>query len=770
MDPQGQFSVSHILGQCVDVTNYSTFQHQFHSYGNITVAPAAHTLHAPDTLAAAPHIASAATNIVTVGYATHAVQSYPAVINNANPHLPPPTQVQYISYDAPGVSIRPHTFHAYHAHPSPIPPPTISQGKCSSTLQTVDIPSSPSSDPQTASKEIQEPLVINEGGVTKEKAKYKKRHSKEETTSAKQIRKKCRNRGEAYTNVVGRLVEAKKYVDRDCECKNKCVSKLGTVADRDKIFKSFWALGDFEKQNLHIAESVVLVPTMGVKRKAHIQEEKNLKTVTRKYFVDLPSTGERVRVCKSMFLCLHGVSNGRLDRVLQAVNCNSPSALQDQRGHHSPSNKTASEDVDFARQHILTLRRWKESSLIITSSTSNVFMSSKQAGNQQGHQPSPLVTVPHQEHSLVTTPSVASEQQEQQQQQPSLRTNTDTRSPREMSVKKMYESYKLTCEQERRSPVSLWVYRQIEKSEVCPQTNHSIRVLNSPTSYSTKERNEVLCDPSIHQSEDCVNQFVSDTRTHTVLKENKPTNERGKMSKRERKARRNSGKEYITSSGKIKSRKVYVDQECGCRYQCIPGIGNEEMRRQVFERFWAMANFTLQNQYIAEKVSLMPVGTRGGQGGLRVARTTNKLARTHSRIYYVPIKEGEEPVRVCKMAFLQLHGLSNGRVDRVLQAVAARSPFALKDRRGHHTPKNKTPEDAVNHALCHLLSLFNENAEEAREPGPLKVEKMYRLYSQLCRREGRRPIGNFVYRKILKHREVQQDGSIINDTCETSSS
>lgn len=121
----------------------------------------------------------------------------------------------------------------------------------------------------------------------KEKVNIKKKHSKDVTTSAKQIRKKCRNRGEAYVNVVGRFVEAKKYVDRDCECKNKCISKLGTVDDRDKIFKSFWALGDFEKQNVHIAESVVLVPTVGVKKKTHTQEEKNLKTVTRKYYVNV---------------------------------------------------------------------------------------------------------------------------------------------------------------------------------------------------------------------------------------------------------------------------------------------------------------------------------------------------------------------------------------------------------------------------------------------------------------------------------------------------
>lgn len=37
---------------------------------------------------------------------------------------------------------------------------------------------------------------------------------------------------------------------------------------------------------------------------------------------------KQTRICKTMFLRLHGVSNGRLDRILQAVNCQMPDALQ----------------------------------------------------------------------------------------------------------------------------------------------------------------------------------------------------------------------------------------------------------------------------------------------------------------------------------------------------------------------------------------------------------------------------------------------------------
>lgn len=213
------------------------------------------------------------------------------------------------------------------------------------------------------------------------------------------------------------------------------------------------------------------------------------------------------------------------------------------------------------------------------------------------------------------------------------------------------------------------------------------------------------------------------------------------MSREQRKACRNRGEAYITSTGKLHGRKVYQDEPCECRHRCIPALGTPETRQHVFDSFWSLASFTRQNAYIARMVTLAPLSQR---------RTSATLSRTYSRVYSVPLEDGNEAVQVCKLAFLRLHGVSNGRVDRVLQAVACQSPFALKDRRGRHSPINKTQEEDVSYALSHM-STFSVD-DSCCLPQNLNVGKLYRLYRDQCVLEGRKPVGSFVYRKILKER------------------
>ena len=67
------------------------------------------------------------------------------------------------------------------------------------------------------------------------------------------------------------------------------------------------------------------------------------------------------------------------------------------------------------------------------------------------------------------------------------------------------------------------------------------------------------------------------------------------------------------------------------------------------------------------------------------------MAQQLHHLYY--IKNGEISTRVCKTAFLRIHVVSNGRVDRALKAQASRGGCLHTDQRGRHTPGNKT--DAV---------------------------------------------------------------------------
>ncbi|XP_042879155.1 uncharacterized protein LOC122257733 isoform X2 [Penaeus japonicus] len=714
MDPQSQFSLSHILGQAVDVTSYSTFQHQLHGYGNINtignianignsaVTPTGHPVSIQDMVPAGQVGGS---GVVTMGYAHHPqatapLQSYHAVFNNVgvahvNPQVQAP-QVQYFSYESSAVAVRTPPLHASQ-HPQVTAQTANIQGQrygsCNLPVQVVTS-SVPVSNKFTVSKSR---TGDSSSSKIRENDGLKKRKLRKEGVSAKVARKSRRNRGESYINAAGKLVEAKKYVDKDCECKNKCLSKLGSVTDRENIFKSFWDIGDFSKQNAYLTENVILVPN--VKRKqTQPLEEKNGKTVSRLYYVRLSNCSKQTRICKTMFLRLHGVSNGRLDRILQAVNCQIPNALQDKRGQHTPSNKTSQEDWDLVTQHIWSVRCSQEEG------SENPIHNLGDLGETTG---------------------------------------------KDLSVKKMYEMYKRWCEERGKVPVSLWVYRHIEKSWT---NKESVSARNPPV----VEAQDVLPASASNLlndgSEQTREQVPVEGQKLPELSRKKRNGERvGTMTRIERKVKRNSGAAYYTAAGKLKEEKHYVDKQCGCKYRCIPEIGSEETRRQVFMNFWKFGDFTKQNEYIAQKVVLVPVMQRERD------KVPEKFTRTYTRIYNVQMKPSEKAVRVCKTAFLQLHGVSNGRVDRVLQAVACESPFALKDRRGNHSPKNKTKQEDVEYICQHIKAFPMEpQHHEANNrhalPQDLNVEKMYRMYKQQCVQDNRTPVSSFVYRKILKER------------------
>nr|XP_045592777.1 uncharacterized protein LOC123754423 isoform X1 [Procambarus clarkii]XP_045592778.1 uncharacterized protein LOC123754423 isoform X1 [Procambarus clarkii]XP_045592779.1 uncharacterized protein LOC123754423 isoform X1 [Procambarus clarkii] len=744
MDHQTQFNLSHILGQAVDVANYNTFQHQLHGYSNIstvgniasfggtTIAPIAHTVTVQDVATPAGHIAGTS-GMVTMGYTHHPqsapVQSYHAVFNNMTvthiaPQMPP-QQVQYFSYEAPSMNVRAQSLHTHHPQAAPSQPINpqahIKYGNSSISLQAVSSSLPLNCTFSVPREQTGQSIVIKYAeGNTEDRGKKKK--AKKEGISAKFTRKRRRNRGESYINVAGKFVEAKKYVERDCECKNKCLSKLGTVEDRENIFKQFWSIGDFGQQNAYLTENVILVPNVMKRRKAALLDDKHLKTVRRLYYVRQSNCGKQTRVCKTMFLNLHGVSNGRLDRVLQAINCEHPPALQDRRGHHTPSNKTSEEDVAFVIQHISSTKQTRDE-------THCTLSGNQHQGMPQGH---------------ILTEVVGTVR-------------------KELSVKKMYELYKRVCQEERRTPVSLWVYRHIEKSQInLENSEKNCEVLENRGIIHSQNQIVSNIDPKpvtnndlnvCHGTSEIQEQRMDiGNVTSNISRKKRAGGHRKIMSREERKVKRNSGAAYLTASGKLKKEKFYDDKECGCKYKCIPEMGTEESRKRIFNSFWKLADFTKQNMDIAQKVMLVPIIQKD-------EKVIEKFTRTYTRIYNVQLKPGGELVRVCKMAFLQLHGISNGRVDRVLQAVACQSPFALKDRRGHHSPKNKTREEDISYACSHIKTFpIGYDSSETRSDGrctlphDLNVEKMYRMYKEQCVTDDRAPIGSFVYRKILKER------------------
>lgn len=62
--------------------------------------------------------------------------------------------------------------------------------------------------------------------------------------------------------------------------------------------------------------------------------------------------GVSERICKVAFLSIFAISNGRLERALKAQESSSGVIHQDQRGRHTPHNKTSRERFEGVKEHI----------------------------------------------------------------------------------------------------------------------------------------------------------------------------------------------------------------------------------------------------------------------------------------------------------------------------------------------------------------------------------------------------------------------------------
>ena len=115
-------------------------------------------------------------------------------------------------------------------------------------------------------------------------------------------------------------------------------------------------------------------------------------------------------MCKTAFLTIFSVSNGRLSRALQAQAAGGGLPHCDQRGRHEPANKTPQERVAFVTSHIDRFPKYESHY--------------SRSNNPNRHYLSPS-----------------------------------------LSISTMYDLYKSTCAEENEIPVSEWKYQHVFNTE-----------------------------------------------------------------------------------------------------------------------------------------------------------------------------------------------------------------------------------------------------------------------------------------------------------------
>lgn len=112
--------------------------------------------------------------------------------------------------------------------------------------------------------------------------------------------------------------------------------------------------------------------------------------------------------------------------------------------------------------------------------------------------------------------------------------------------------------------------------------------------------------------------------------------------KEQRKIKRNSGKAYTTGRGNRVPEKIFTNPPCGCRMKCSDNV-TEEQRKKLFDDFYCMTSFQIQNAYICGLCKQCTPKVHHARDG-------SQGERSSFISYYLQLSD--KNLRVCKQFFL----------------------------------------------------------------------------------------------------------------------
>jgi hypothetical protein len=127
--------------------------------------------------------------------------------------------------------------------------------------------------------------------------------------------------------------------------------------------------------------------------------------------------------------------------------------------------------------------------------------------------------------------------------------------------------------------------------------------------------------------------------------------------------------------------------------------------------------------------------------------------KQNSRTYYLPVHGSLQ--RVCKKFFIQTLDIS----DKMIRCTLSRKThgtFEGTDKRGKHTPANKTSDETLDSIRQHIKSFPIMDSHYKRKDTnrkflqqDLSITKMYDLYKANCTAEEIIPASSITYRRDL---------------------
>lgn len=206
----------------------------------------------------------------------------------------------------------------------------------------------------------------------------------------------------------------------------------------------------------------------------------------------------------------------------------------------------------------------------------------------------------------------------------------------------------------------------------------------------------------------------SDTHTTPTASLDPQTPERGrKRTKSEEqwkrnvaKRKRNRGEEYMSATTNRLVAARHIGNPCTCKAKCFTVVTQQGVQ-SIFSAFWGLGNFDVQNTYLQKQVTHMEVR--------RKKTKAEQSRRSQTLVYCVTFQNKTH--RVCKQAFLSMHGLTEKRVSNAIKHVTD-TAIPKPDMRGRHAPSNKVTADTCGRVKEHIRCLPAMSSHYTRAKAP----------------------------------------------------
>lgn len=288
---------------------------------------------------------------------------------------------------------------------------------------------------------------------------------------------------------------------------------------------------------------------------------------------------------------------------------------------------------------------------------------------------------------------------------------------------------------------------RINSTSSSSSTSSSCSTSSSSSSDSTSSSTLTTHD-SVRNSNlmDASHDLVLLSETTVTKKGKKRVRNESAWIKNVRKRQRNSGKEYISRTGKtVAEKSIKLPCTEKCRLKCRNKI-TEDQRQEIFDCYWRLGTLQRQRDFLNSCLTTLKVPYRRVKEGAAKTRKQNC-------VYHFTVNG--ESKRTCKIFFINTLGISERTLRTVIEGRNSCSTGVIPDdKRGKHGHHNQTNPEIIQSIRDHIHSVpriesHYTRANTTREfiDGGLTVKELHRNYISI---RGTMPSASFdMYYRIF---------------------